>query len=905
MAAGASTGDLLQPEAESVAPAEPTAVVATDEPAGFEPDPLDDIADAADPDGWGDLDLLDLDAPAAAASDAAAAAGDPTSDAPPPSLADGFGAVVNLAGGLGAVAAASTTESLAPVVEFGAVTGGAAVDTFATVTDAALLNPPVPEVPAADLPDGRGADDLAFLDFDGPANEPVDDPGDVPQGGPVELADAALPPEPPHLVETVAAPALDAEPMVDVTPPEPRLLASVSIPPPPEVPAADQMSGPSLFGFNFEGGSFLGGMPLPLKGPPTTLPPGGISFDRATARPAAPEPSPPTPAEPGQTAGEAARTRPATPLGLTGLVNGTAGAGAATSSPPRPVTPVGLMNGAPVPRLPTPPPPPLAPANGRPRSAEVFSQMAGPIGDLEAFASRPARAEQYQIPEVDRSAPPALEPAGRAEPALPGLVPPPQPRLANDERLIPADLPRRTKVRRLMVALVVLPALWVGGVYSSMSKTATVVGTLRFNGLAAQSESARRLFIGDQTSALFGDDVRTTARAMLASQGKPTGPTEDATSMSQVMGDQTIERRWGPNDLTLTYHAHDGDAGRSQLQSLMAALRSRDDFLAAKRDAAAHELDAANAALAAAKAADDDIKAQRREQTRLAESRPDKDAEDALDRTVDSANRKLEAVRAERTATESVLEGWKRQDPAKPVDPAIDPEMTTLRRQLQPILGQIAKAKQLSSSGGGSGDADDDPLSVVLKQQRDRLQAKLDRRAAELAQDRAVPPEERARQRESAIESLGTQVAGLKRSEADAAAAASTAAAAAADAHAKVDAAHVAEARAADLYTRLMDADQTLRQAGDDQADKQRAVDATVVVDGSPSTNPEVTVASQSDPRPVSAIVGGLLIAAAMFVWMLGVAGTGEDAADLATRDAGMSDDHDEAAVRDRETVGV
>ncbi len=204
-------------------------------------------------------------------------------------------------------------------------------------------------------------------------------------------------------------------------------------------------------------------MSLPLSVPPGEVPPAGITFDAPVAEvpgaPAAvaaeavdlaatvnvPPPAFGQTATSGDLAAEAARVRPATPprpLGLTGLVTGTAGGGGDAEGS-APVLPVGLT-GPGGGRVPPPPVPPAggfaAPALGRPRTADVFSQMAGPIGVVEAFGGRPGRAEPPVIPEVDRSAPPAaVAPVGPASATAPGVRQPPP--AAAAARRPPADPP--------------------------------------------------------------------------------------------------------------------------------------------------------------------------------------------------------------------------------------------------------------------------------------------------------------------------------------------------------------------------------------------------------------------------------------------------------------------------------
>ncbi len=892
-------------------------------PAGFDLEPVGDHA--AD---FADLELLDVGSPAVL----------------PPLAAGVVGAVVNVGGSLSAGAVGVTTALAALDVSArpDPVTG-AVVDPVAGLTE-----PPTGVGAMAGSPPDDG-DDRALLDFETDARPP----GPVPQSPPlaeaVVVPDPSAPLDPPARVEVVTE--APTEPPAAVTPSAGGIVQAAE-PAPATGAVPPRMSGPSLFGFNFDGGSFLGGMPLPLNGPVATLPPGGIVFDTpvlgqpadtttATPVPAAESAAvvdvPPPAAELSTTvSGDVppavpvippTRVRPVAPqpLGLTGLVTGTADQPAAapmlpTAVPPPPIPPVGMVGGngsarsgangsasgagngsangeAAGPgagRSASPAPRPTASmmaatTNGRPRTAEVFSQMAGPIG-VEAFATRPGRPDQHQIPDVVRDdaavrgGPAGGAVGGRLDPALDyaaaGMAPPPAYRVPNEARLIPADMRRKTKVRLLLTLTVLIPALIVAGVYAYMSKTATVVGTIRYDGLATQGASTQRLFKGDQVARLCGDEVRNMARARLLADQKPTGPTEDSIAMGQAIQDDQIKRKWEGNQLQLTYTATDGNTGKAQLEALMSALRVKDEPLSDDRARKARALDVATDALRTAKDEDESLKAQFRRQTDLGEQRPDKATVDALDKSSDDATARLAGVRSGRTATESVLADLQKQDPSKPVDVNADPQVVGLRKQRQVLQDQIAKGRRLNAMGGGTAEAKgDDPVATLQQQQVDQLSAQLDRRLAQLGRDAAVPPEQRARERETAIESLTGKLAGLRNAEVDAVAAASTAATAAADAHAKVDAARSAYARAEEIRGQLVDADSKLRDASDDQGQKQRDLDACVTVAGSASTNPDVLVppGGETDPRPLVAAVGGGLAFVGLGFWALVVAGSGED----------------------------
>ena len=695
--------------------------------------------------------------------------------------------------------------------------------------------------------------------------------------------------------------------------------------------ASAGMSGPSLFGFNFEGGSFLGGMPLQLNNPGRGMPPGGITFDNPTqtAPPVVPAPvpaaPPPAAAEPvvepaAEPVVEAPRVRPASPpavgepLGLTGMVHGTDAPPDAPALPvppppsvlpppvppiglvpPPPVAPVGLVGGsgrtAPTPRpaaaAAAAPPVSLAGPNGRPRTAEVFSQMAGPIG-VEAFATRPRSADQYHIPDVDRSNPGTGNGAGSSAAARPDAVPPPSGsagyQAAVEAQIISGNLRRRRKVKQLATALAVLPVLWVAGVYTWVTKEVVVVGSLHYDGLKRQGESDRRHFYGNQVFQLCGEDVRQSARAALKAAGEPTGLTEDSVALDLAVRNQASFQPKNDDSLQFTYHATDRDGGAAQVRALLMALRDKDESLTDVRARAQHELDVAQRAADDARAADDLVKKQRREQTAIAQDRPDKATLDALDKAADDAARHVTSVADERRSVQAELDTQRKRDPTKPINADTDPEMVARRHALEPIESQIKKAIELAKLGAGAAGgpstepADDNPLLTMLQQQRGHQQAGLDRRQAELIADGAKSVEQRVRDRDAAIASLGLKLDGLVQATGDATAAAKAATEAAAAAHAKDDVARAAYGRSNDLIGQQNDADQALQAASADLSDKQHAVDASVTVAATPDLNPVVAVVSDSDPRPVAAIVGAVVIGLALGVWLLATAGSGGDA---------------------------
>ncbi len=295
----------------------------------------------------------------------------------------------------------------------------------------------------------------------------------------------------------------------------------------------------------------------------------------------------------------------------------------------------------------------------------------------------------------------------------------------------------------------------------------------------------------------------------------------------------------------------------------------------------------------------------------VSQDRPDPTTLAALDRAAGEAGRRAASVRADRATTESVLDGWRRQDPAKPADPATDPEVVSLRHLLQPTQAQIAKAEQLSALAGGGvakppADGDEDPLLAQLQARAKQLTDRIDARQAELARTAGTPPADRARQREAAMELLSVKLTGLKQSEADATADADSTAASAAAANAKADAARAADANARDLFATYQEAEAKLRDASKDQGEQQAAVDAAVTVDGSAASNPDVSVpGGEHDARPLVALVGAAVLFAVLFLWLLGVAGTGNPGgggpAGYAEEDAA----EEAAALADPQPVGV
>jgi pSer/pThr/pTyr-binding forkhead associated (FHA) protein len=779
----------------------------------------------------------------------------------------------------------------------------------------ASVVPPATALPASD------EDDLAFLDFGdespapaepvsptaeaGVSIPPIVNAGEIPV--PSDATEEPPPPTEAGAGGTTATVAVDWPGATTTTVTSEPATAVAPAAEPATPPFAPRRSTPTAFGFSFEGGSFLGGMPLQLNGPSASLPPTGITFDNPVAEapaiapvPAAAEAIAPAPAAPAaEEPPTPARVRPPTPpapagepLGLTGPVSGTAVDPAtvvqSTAVPPPPIPPIGLVGlaGAAAAR-------PSAGPNGRARTAEVFSQMAGPIG-VEAFATRPRQADQYYIPEVDRSAPTAPGQSPPGEPPVAAradaMVPPPATgsyQAGVAAQLGAARRRRRSKVRKLAAAAVVFPLLWVAGVYMYVQKQVVVVGTIEYDGLSRLGESDRRKFYGDQVSTLCSEDVRQLASQTLHTAGQPLGLTEDSISMDQAVRNesnafQLLHREGGRNDaLQFTYVAREKDAAVAQVRALLAALRVKDLGLDDARATAQQQLDKSKADATAARAAVEAIKRDLDAQRTLAQDKPDRATLEGLDAASTSAAKRLADLTADRDATQAGLDQLRQQDPTKPIDVDVDPQVVAIRKGLDPINAQIAKAKELAglASGAatrpGAGGDDDDPLLTLLQGQASARQALLDKRLAELAAVGKLPPAERARARDADVEAASVKLADLAKAVDAADATATKAAADLAAAQAKAVAAAGADARVQQLIYDESEANNKLRDATGDLADKQRAMDASVIVAGSPEVNPSVSAPPElsSDPRPATAAVGAGVIAVLLIFWLMSVAG--------------------------------
>jgi pSer/pThr/pTyr-binding forkhead associated (FHA) protein len=628
---------------------------------------------------------------------------------------------------------------------------------------------------------------------------------------------------------------LDESPRATETPEPPT-------PAPPQAPAVT--GGPSIFGIQFEGGSFLGGMPISLREkPPTVVPPASPSpvFDARSVKPTGLDgmlaaPAPITPATPAITAPRPAAIQPVapTPTSLSGLVSD---AHLPWAVPPvipptaRPATPParpGLVKKALTSNF-------AAAPGEKPRVAEVFSQMSAPIG-VEVFGGRPGDPNQFNVPETKKT-----------DPENQDLVTEP-PRVTS---LPPVKKPRRSLLLLWLMLALLVPLAILGAFYKFWPVNYEVIGSLSFDGLATSQsvDDAHTFRDVTEPNLIRSNEVREIAQDILLHKGLPDGFTHDPTSYDKVFDSEFLN--WDQQrTFQFTYNTTNYYLGHEQVDAVMTALLQKNqDLNVAKYHATVNER-AAKRALDEATAKNAALGLKRHQLKAEAEDYPDAMIVAQADQDASLLNQQWTDAKTLRANNEKVLADLKNEDPTKVIDIEADPQVMDLKNQLQPILDQIAKLKGAGSVDSGSKtvigtnvsvgattqpDDNIDPLINPLQQRADVLSKKLDQRRSELAAEIALGPEQRAVNISREIDDLSVKITNLKRTEADAEVAAKQATAKATDLHAKVTQARLAEAQAQDLETQLAEAQAEQRQRRIDQEKQEAILAGCITPIGSPS----------------------------------------------------------------------
>jgi pSer/pThr/pTyr-binding forkhead associated (FHA) protein len=681
----------------------------------------------------------------------------------------------------------------------------------------------------------------------------------------------------------------------------------------PDAAPGEQSRRPSLFGFKFEGGSFLGGMPLSLAGtpapvvPPTvasipafdakanrphglggTLPPSPEKSPTPIARAAGPAVAPiaPAPASPTEAPVAAAETkavtdetpvprrpttpppikRPPTPMpSLTGLVSDVRKPwSGAPMIPPVQKTPgQGGRTPGQVPARPKSSQQPPRGLTGAPggrgtaaRTTEVFSQLSAPIG-VEVFGGRPGNPNQFVVPDTTKSPGDATEGAGGTKDTSGEAPAGPRP------GVLPARRKRWSPLPVLVPLLVVIPAVIWAMVYAFVPVSSMLVGRLAFDGLASQQPVDAHDFVKHEEGLLYSDSLRQRAQTILARQGLPPGFTADHDQFSQIVESQALN--WNGNTLEFTLNTSDRRRGNALVLAVLNALTELDHDLDDARQKARADVEDARKGENDLNARIARLDADHRALAEKAQDSPDPALVADTDHQVEQLAKQWKDAVNLRQTREAELSELSNVDPSKPIDPETDSKVVNWKAELQRLNDQIARVKDSAGTAGAPPDPTADPLLGALQKQADDLGKKLDSRRAELAAEAAIPPEQRVVNQQAAKETLSIKITGLKQAEADLKTQLDQATAKAAAIHARQDAARAAGAKAEDLVASITEANNMLQEQVHLLETKETAYANCITVAGPPT----VSVASVTDMRKpialgltaLSVVVLGLLIA--------------------------------------------
>jgi pSer/pThr/pTyr-binding forkhead associated (FHA) protein len=681
-------------------------------------------------------------------------------------------------------------------------------------------------------------------------------------------------------------------------------------------------SGPSLFGFDFEGGSFLGGTPLKLNAlapasaaavAPAVAGAVAVAKTAAVVGAAAavfdvstkarsglggmliPQPErtkAPTPAKPGNVA--AVPPRPMTPprptsssvksdsvpMSLTGL--GTDKRSAWPGAPEIP--PIAKADAKTAADPAHPQAPGSAAAGTKPRSLDVFSQISAPIG-VEVFGGRQANPVTVKIPDSSETR--ALAAAEAEHPGENRGENGQAAGTASPDDVAARTAPhRRSKIPLLLLMMFVFPIALFGAVFSFVPSNAKIVGTLNFTGGNGQDSHA---FGYEQVQRIVQDKddrIRATARAILVSEKKPTGFTEDQASYRAAMSKIPPPVSWeAPGTLNFEYVSTEYPGfdfkaprqGPDEVAAVLKAVKSEDQNLNDIQGRARAAREAATDTRVAAQTAIASLEQQEKAERALAQQGPTAARLSDLDSEAALLKQQFADAKTVRDSSAAVLDELRKRDPAKPIDMDHDPYVLDLQHQIDQLNDQIARSRSsngasaaptVASNAVAAGSAivasttqpaDSDPLVAVLQQQADKLSLRLQHRRDELAADAALTPDQRAMNLQSAIENMSVKLTTLDRTEADAKEASDHATADSDAAHKQADDANVAGAKLDDLVQKQMAAESTLKQARDDETQKQAALDACITV--VPGSAISVQTTEAFDPQwPTWAIASSVVV---------------------------------------------
>lgn len=668
--------------------------------------------------------------------------------------------------------------------------------------------------------------------------------------------------------------------------------------------AAAQRDMPSIFGFEFEGGSFLGGMPLRLPDPPPMFGKMGYTFDDKPSSFAgagstlSPSPAPLTPEElPSESLLDT--EEPSTPSAAPSISQRPRGRSltslgtepAIPSIPPtaRRMAPTTLADEMAIPPLAgstaaaPPARQPLTTAfdglttGTTTRNADVFSQMAAPITiNPEVFGSRSGNVDEFNVPDIKESPPASSGSIGQKNPAVKRSATAPVPQAAPPA--VPPGTRRPTRRWRipflLLMMVLLLAATWAGA-YLYLPLTTPVTGTQAFDKLNQQPMSDQLAFQTSQLARLHSDDVRMRAHDQLIAQHLPLGFLDNVRDFEAALHDDRVNPatggasnnvRWKEDGtLEISYAASDAAAGRAQIGALLTALNEKDADLIDSLNRARGEAADAQAAVVKLGLQIDDFKSRNATLHKIGEDeRPDASLLLKLQTEARRQSILRDAAHAATVATAAAMQGLQTADITKSASPDTDPELVQLRQQLQKLNDQIGWVKASAAgevegampSDGTSHPADPD-LIDQLQSQVDATSARIGQRVAAVQADMAVSPQRRAANRDKEVEDLSVQLTGLQQAETTATAAADHAAQQLQDANDQLARSRQATTKLNDLINQQQATEILLQQKSTEQAAKEAAVARCVT----PAGKPTISSGQATDTRPVYAgITSGVIL---------------------------------------------